>query len=79
MCTASNAQVGDSLPDVSVYENDMDHQLNIKEACAGMKVLMGPNNPQPDLSFKVVILGVPGAFTPVCSDQVIFEGIILIF
>ena len=37
---ARDTQVGDSLPDVSVYENDMEHQVDIKEACAGTKVVI---------------------------------------
>ncbi|XP_057378632.1 peroxiredoxin-5, mitochondrial-like [Daphnia carinata] len=43
---------GDKLPNVYVHENTPDSKVNISQLAAGK---------------KVVILGVPGAFTPCCS------------
>ncbi|CAH1408198.1 unnamed protein product [Nezara viridula] len=45
-------QVGDTIPDATLYENTPGNKVNIKELCAGK---------------KVVIFAVPGAFTPGCS------------
>jgi len=47
-----SAKVGDSLPDVNLYENNPANAINIKSLCS---------------SGKVLIFGVPGAFTPGCS------------
>jgi len=44
--------VGDKMPSVDLYENNPGTKVNISELCAGK---------------KVVIFGVPGAFTPGCS------------
>ena len=44
--------VGDKMPSVSLAENNPDSKVDISELCAGK---------------KVVIFGVPGAFTPGCS------------
>jgi 2-Cys peroxiredoxin 5 len=44
--------VGDALPSVELFENNPGNKVNIAELCAGK---------------KVVIFGVPGAFTPGCS------------
>merc|ERR1711936_1291084 len=45
--------VGDMIPSVSLAENNPDTKVDISELCAGK---------------KVVIFGVPGAFTPGCSN-----------
>jgi len=45
-------KVGDSLPSVVLYENAPDNKINISELAANK---------------KVIIFGVPGAFTPGCS------------
>merc|ERR1711875_198991 len=44
--------VGDKMPSVSLAENNPDSKVDISELCAGK---------------KIVIFGVPGAFTPGCS------------
>ena len=44
--------VGDKIPSVILNENSPDTKIDIAEVCAGK---------------KVVIFGVPGAFTPGCS------------
>jgi len=44
--------VGDAVPSVDLYENNPGTKVNVAELCAGK---------------KVVIFGVPGAFTPGCS------------
>lgn len=44
--------VGDSIPSVDLFENDPGTKVNIADLCKGK---------------KVVIFGVPGAFTPGCS------------
>jgi len=44
--------VGDSLPSVDLFENTPANKVNIADLCKGK---------------KVVIFGVPGAFTPGCS------------
>ena len=44
--------VGDKLPSVVLYENSPDGKVELVSLCAGK---------------KVVIFGVPGAFTPGCS------------
>lgn len=44
--------VGDSIPDAVLFENTPANKVNIKELCAGK---------------KVVLFAVPGAFTPGCS------------
>ncbi|XP_014281612.1 peroxiredoxin-5, mitochondrial [Halyomorpha halys] len=45
-------QVGESIPDVVLFENTPANKINIKKLCAGK---------------KVVLFAVPGAFTPGCS------------
>ncbi|KAK0178831.1 hypothetical protein PV327_007679 [Microctonus hyperodae] len=45
-------QVGDKLPSVDLYENTPSNKVNIAEIAAGK---------------KIIIFGVPGAFTPGCS------------
>lgn len=45
-------QVGDAVPDVTLYEGSPSGEVKLKELVAGK---------------KVVIFGVPGAFTPGCS------------
>ena len=45
--------VGDKLPNVVLYENSPDGKVELVPLCAGK---------------KVVIFGVPGAFTPGCSN-----------
>ncbi|KZS17002.1 Peroxiredoxin-5, mitochondrial [Daphnia magna] len=45
---------GDKLPNVYLHENTPDSKVNISELAAGK---------------KVVIVGVPGAFTPCCSKD----------
>ncbi|EFX62619.1 hypothetical protein DAPPUDRAFT_67864, partial [Daphnia pulex] len=45
-------QSGDKLPSVDLYENTPATKVNIAELTAGK---------------KVIIIGVPGAFTPCCS------------
>ncbi|GAB6022440.1 Peroxiredoxin-5, mitochondrial [Chamberlinius hualienensis] len=45
-------KVGDKLPEATLYENTPADTVSINELCAGK---------------KVVIFGVPGAFTPSCS------------
>ncbi|KAK3245678.1 hypothetical protein CYMTET_44768 [Cymbomonas tetramitiformis] len=47
-------QIGDSIPDVTLYENTPNEAISLKELCAGK---------------KVIIFGVPGAFTPTCSKD----------
>ena len=44
--------VGDKIPSVILNENSPDTKIDISEVCSGK---------------KVVIFGVPGAFTPGCS------------
>jgi len=44
--------VGDAVPSVDLFENNPGTKVNMAELCAGK---------------KVVIFGVPGAFTPGCS------------
>jgi len=44
--------VGDKIPSVNLFENDPGTKVNLSEVCAGK---------------KVVVFGVPGAFTPGCS------------
>lgn len=46
------AKVGDTLPDVQVYENDHETTVNIRDVCKGK---------------TVIVIAVPGAFTPLCS------------
>lgn len=47
-------KVNDELPSVELYENSPDGKVNIADFCRGK---------------KVVIFGVPGAFTPTCSKS----------
>jgi len=49
---ASAAAVGDKVPSVTLFENNPGNKVSLEEVCAGK---------------KVVIFGVPGAFTPGCS------------
>ena len=44
--------VGDKLPSIALYENPPGNKVDAEELCAGR---------------KVVVFGVPGAFTPGCS------------
>merc|ERR1711973_297472 len=44
--------VGDKIPSVTLFENSPGNKVNMAELCAGK---------------KVVVFGVPGAFTPGCS------------
>lgn len=50
--TMSPVSVGSSVPSVDLFENTPGNKVNIADLCAGK---------------KVVIFGVPGAFTPGCS------------
>ena len=45
-------QVGQPIPDATLFENNPGTKVNLKEFCSGK---------------KVIIFGVPGAFTPGCS------------
>nr|CAH7756875.1 unnamed protein product [Callosobruchus chinensis] len=45
-------KVGDSLPSVDLYEDNPTNKVNLAELAAGK---------------KVILFGVPGAFTPGCS------------
>lgn len=45
-------QVGDKIPDVDLYENTPANKVNLAELSAGK---------------RVILFGVPGAFTPGCS------------
>ena len=45
-------QVGDSVPNVDLFEGAPDGKVNLAEVCK---------------EGKVIIFGVPGAFTPGCS------------
>jgi len=47
--TAKNVRVGDRIPDVSVDKNFPPEKVNLAEFCNGK---------------KVVVVGLPGAFTP---------------
>merc|ERR1711872_902674 len=49
---AMSVKVGDSLPDVNLYENTPANAIDMAQLCA---------------SGKTLIFGVPGAFTPGCS------------
>merc|ERR1711963_738972 len=46
-------QVGDAVPSVDLFEGAPDQKVNLAEVCK---------------EGKVVIFGVPGAFTPGCSN-----------
>jgi peroxiredoxin len=50
-------QSGDKLPSVDLYENTPTAKVNIAELTTGK---------------KVIIIGVPGAFTPCCSKVPIY-------
>jgi len=50
--TMAPVAVGDKVPSVDLFENNPGTKVNLAELCAGK---------------KVVIFGVPGAFTPGCS------------
>jgi len=47
-------QVGDAIPSVDLFEGAPDKKVNLAEECA---------------SGKHIIFGVPGAFTPTCSEK----------
>ena len=49
---AAPVAVGDKLPSIALYENSPGNKVDAAELCAGR---------------KVVVFGVPGAFTPGCS------------
>merc|ERR1712070_558796 len=51
---AMSVKVGDSLPDVKVFENAPDNGFSIRSIFEGK---------------KGVLVGVPGAFTPTCSKS----------
>lgn len=46
-------RVGQEIPSVELFDKDPDHKINLKKYIAGK---------------KVIIFGVPGAFTPGCSQ-----------
>ncbi|CAG5116141.1 unnamed protein product, partial [Candidula unifasciata] len=46
-------QVGDSIPSVTLYERTPDNKVNTNEFCKG----------------RVIMFGLPGAFTPTCSKD----------
>ena len=50
---AAPVAVGDKLPSIALYENSPGNKVDAAELCAGR---------------KVVVFGVPGAFTPGCSN-----------
>lgn len=49
-----SAKVGDAVPDVQVFGKDFDEKINVKDLFKGK---------------KVVLFGVPGAFTPTCNKK----------
>lgn len=53
-----NIQVGDKVPDVTLYEGGLDGKVNLRQLT----------------SKKAIIFGVPGAFTPGCSKVQLFCG-----
>ncbi|XP_075215684.1 uncharacterized protein LOC142321466 [Lycorma delicatula] len=50
----------DDIPYVELYENNPETAINIRDFCCGR---------------KIVLFGVPGAFTPVCSEKQLPEYI----
>ena len=46
-------KIGDRLPDVILYEGKPSNQVRTSELTRGK---------------KVVLVGIPGAFTPICSE-----------
>ena len=48
----AQVEIGDKVPSVTLNENSPDTKIDLSEFCSGK---------------KVVIFGVPGAFTPGCS------------
>lgn len=51
-------QVGDKLPSVDLFEDSPANKINTGDLASGK---------------KVIIFGVPGAFTPGCSKVIIFK------
>lgn len=51
-------QIGDKLPSVDLFEDSPANKINTGDLASGK---------------KVIIFGVPGAFTPGCSKVIIFK------